>query len=122
MVKLDPNEFNALNHGDFWSNNMMFSHDSFGKIKEIYLVDFQLPKFGSVAQDLYYFLLSSTKFEDKLTKFDYYIKFYHENLVQNLQLLSYPKTVPSLRDLHLSLFKNGLWGKYNTGSHTNTPT
>lgn len=100
----------------------MFSHDSFGKIKEIYLVDFQLPKFGSVAQDLYYFLLSSTKFEDKLTKFDYYIKFYHENLVQNLQLLSYPKTVPSLRDLHLSLFKNGLWGKYNTGSHTNTPT
>ncbi|KAH8417171.1 hypothetical protein KR222_005488, partial [Zaprionus bogoriensis] len=110
MAKLDPSEFNALNHGDFWSNNMMFSHDSFGKIKEIYLVDFQLPKFGSVSQDLYYFLISSTKFEDKLTKFDYYIKFYHENLVQNLRLLNYPKTVPTLADIHLSLFKNGLWG------------
>ncbi|KAH8359885.1 hypothetical protein KR093_009299, partial [Drosophila rubida] len=110
MVKIDPNEFNALNHGDFWSNNMMYSHDSFGKIKEIYLVDFQLPKFGSIAQDLYYFLLSSTKFEDKLTKFDYYIKFYHESLVEHLKLLKYSKVIPSLRDIHLSLFKNGLWG------------
>ncbi|KAH8399662.1 hypothetical protein KR215_011410 [Drosophila sulfurigaster] len=110
MVKIDPNEFNALNHGDFWSNNMMYSHDSFGKIKEIYLVDFQLPKFGSIAQDLYYFLLSSTKFEDKLTKFDYYIKFYHESLVEHLKLLKYSKAIPSLRDIHLSLFKNGLWG------------
>lgn len=89
---------------------MMYSHDSFGKIKEIYLVDFQLPKYGTVAQDLYYFLLSSTKFEDKLTKFDYYIKFYHENLAQHLKLLKYPKAIPTLRDIHLSLFKNGLWG------------
>ncbi|XP_034488583.1 uncharacterized protein LOC117792520 [Drosophila innubila] len=110
LVKVDPNEFNVLNHGDFWSNNMMYSHDSFGKIKEIYLVDFQLPKYGTVAQDLYYFLLSSTKFEDKLTKFDYYIKFYHENLTQHLKLLKYPKTIPTLRDIHLSLFKHGLWG------------
>ncbi|KAM8704327.1 hypothetical protein ACLKA7_008867 [Drosophila subpalustris] len=110
LVKVNPNEFNALNHGDFWSNNMMYSHDSFGKIREIYLVDFQLPRYGTVAQDLYYFLLSSTKFEDKLTKFDYYIKFYHENLTQHLKLLKYPKAIPTLRDIHLSLFKHGLWG------------
>lgn len=90
----------------------MFSHDSFGKIKETCLVDFQLPKFGSVAQDLYYFLLSSTKFEDKLTKFDYYIKFYHESLSENLKLLKYPKVLPRLSDLHISLFKHGLWGLY----------
>lgn len=116
MDKSDPNEFNALNHGDFWCNNMMFSHDAFGNIKEIHLIDFQTPTFGSVAQDLYYCLLTSTKFDDKLTKFDYYIKFYHANLVQNLKLLSYPKTLPSLRDLHLSLFKKGLWGVYNFDS------
>lgn len=90
----------------------MYSHDSFGKIKETYLIDFQLPKFGTVAQDLYYFLLSSTKFEDKLTKFDYYVKFYHENLLENLKLLKYPKALPTLCDLHISLFKHGLWGLY----------
>nr|XP_017018468.1 uncharacterized protein LOC108072003 isoform X2 [Drosophila kikkawai] len=90
MAKVDPTEFNVLNHGDSWSNNIMFQYDAFGKIKEVYMVDYQLPKYGTVAQDLQYFLLSSTKFEDKLSKFDYYIK--------------------SLRDIHLSLFKHGSFG------------
>jgi len=61
MATIDASDFNVLNHGDFWSNNMMFSHDSFGNIKDIYMVDFQIPKYGSVAQDLYYFLMTSTK-------------------------------------------------------------
>ncbi|EDV93520.1 uncharacterized protein LOC122322511 [Drosophila grimshawi] len=110
MTKIDPNDFNVLNHGDFWSNNMMYSHDSFGKINEIRLVDFQIPKFGTVAQDLYYFLLSSTKLEDKLTKFDYYIKMYHECLLENLKILNYSKHVPTLREIHSTLFKYGFWG------------
>lgn len=91
---------------------MMFSHDSFGKIKDICLVDFQLPKWGCVAQDLYYFLISSTKLEDKLTKFDHYIKFYHDNLLENLKTLKYSKDVPTLRDLHITLFKYGFWGEH----------
>ncbi|EDW66718.1 uncharacterized protein [Drosophila virilis] len=110
MAKVDHNNFNVLNHGDFWSNNMMFSHDAFGQIKDICLVDFQIPKWGVVAQDLYYFLLSSTKLEDKLTKFDHYIKFYHDSLVENLKTLKYPKTPPTLRELHMTLYKYGFWG------------
>ncbi|XP_060648425.1 uncharacterized protein LOC132786055 [Drosophila nasuta] len=110
LAKPDTNGLNVLNHGDFWSNNMMFSHDSFDKIKETYLVDFQMPKYGSVSQDLYYFLISSTKFEDKLSKFDYYIKFYHDNLVENLKILKYSKPLPTLREIHMTLFKHGFWG------------
>ncbi|XP_039494189.1 uncharacterized protein LOC120453510 [Drosophila santomea] len=110
LAKVDPTEFNVLNHGDFWSNNVMFQYDAFGKIKEVYLVDYQLPKYGTVAQDLLYFLLSSTKLEDKLAKFDYYIKFYHDNLVEHLKILKYSKPIPSLRDIHLALFKFGHFG------------
>ncbi|KAH8359882.1 hypothetical protein KR093_009298 [Drosophila rubida] len=110
FAKPDTSGFNVLNHGDFWSNNMMFLHDSFGKIKETYMVDFQMLKYGTVAQDLYYFLISSTKLEDKLSKFDYYIKFYHDNLVENLKLLKYSKPVPTLRDIHIVLFRYGFWG------------
>ncbi|XP_062125235.1 uncharacterized protein LOC133838226 [Drosophila sulfurigaster albostrigata] len=110
MSKPDPTEFNALNHGDLWSNNMMFSHDSFGNIKETYFVDFQLPKYGSVAQDLYYFLMSSTKFEDKVSKFDHYINFYHQHLVENLKLLKFTKHVPTLSEFHISLLKYGFFG------------
>ncbi|XP_043654557.1 uncharacterized protein LOC122620935 [Drosophila teissieri] len=110
LAKVEPTEFNVLNHGDSWSNNIMFQYDAFGKIKEVYLVDYQLPKYGTVAQDLLYFLLSSTKLEDKLAKFDYYIKFYHDNLVEHLKILKYSKPIPSLRDIHLALFKFGYFG------------
>ncbi|KAH8330906.1 hypothetical protein KR067_008721, partial [Drosophila pandora] len=108
--KADPTEFNVLNHGDSWSNNIMFQYDAFGKIKEVYLVDYQIPKYGTVAQDLLYFLISSTKLEDKLSKFDYYIKVYHDYLVEHLKLLKYSKPIPTLRDIHLALFKYGFFG------------
>uniref|UniRef100_A0A6P4EQP0 Uncharacterized protein LOC108045619 n=1 Tax=Drosophila rhopaloa TaxID=1041015 RepID=A0A6P4EQP0_DRORH len=110
IAKVDPSEFNVLNHGDSWSNNVMFQYDAFGKIKEVYLVDYQIPKYGTVAHDLLYFLISSTKLEDKLSKFDYYIKVYHENLVEHLKILKYSKPIPSLRDIHLALFKYGFFG------------
>ncbi|KAH8358022.1 hypothetical protein KR200_010706 [Drosophila serrata] len=112
MAKVDPTEFNVLNHGDSWANNIMFQYDAFGKIKEVYMVDYQLPKYGTVAQDLQYFLLSSTKFEDKLSKFEYYIKTYHSYLVEHLKILKYSKPIPSLRDIHLSLLKHGSFGKH----------
>ncbi|KAH8283786.1 hypothetical protein KR054_001376, partial [Drosophila jambulina] len=110
LAKVDPNEFNVLNHGDSWSNNIMFQYDDLGNIKEVYMVDYQIPKYGTVAQDLYYFLLSSTKLEDKLSKFDYYIKVYHDCLVEHLKILKYSKPIPSLRDIHMTLFKYGFLG------------
>lgn len=111
MAEVDTNFLNVLNHGDFWSNNMMFSYDCFGKIKDLMLVDFQVPKWGSVAQDLIYFLISSTKFDDKLTKFDRNIKFYYDNLVENLNILKYSRSMPLLRELHITIYKYGFWGE-----------
>ncbi|XP_065354514.1 uncharacterized protein LOC135948985 [Calliphora vicina] len=109
-AKPNPNEFNVLNHGDCWSNNVMFQYDAFGKIKETYLIDFQMSKYGSPAQDLFYFLLSSTKYEIKIKQFDYFIKFYHDQLVENLKLLNYTKKIPSLTELHTMMYKYGIWG------------
>ena len=91
----------------------MFQYDAFGKIKETYLVDYQIPKYGTPAQDLYYFLLSSTKLDIKINEFDYFIKFYHDHLVQHLKLLKYPKNIPSLSDMHAMLLKYGILG-YST--------
>lgn len=113
VIEEEKREFCVLNHGDCWANNVMFQHDAFGNIRETYLVDFQTPRYGSPAQDLYYFLLSSTKYELKVKQFDYFIKFYHDCLVENLKLLNYSKKVPTLKDLHISLYKFGAWGKHN---------
>lgn len=107
---IDWTKFNVLNHGDCWTNNIMFQHDEHGHVKETYFVDFQLTKYGSPSQDLLYFLMSSPKLEIKLDQFDYFVRYYHENLKASLELLKYPNEIPSLRDLHIELLSNGLWG------------
>ncbi|KAH8247817.1 hypothetical protein KR038_010471, partial [Drosophila bunnanda] len=103
-------EFRVLNHGDAWSNNFMFQYDeTTGKLSEIYFVDLQMSRFSSPAQDLLYFILSSTQLDIKISKFDYFIKYYHDKLTENLKLLKYPKELPSLRSLHQSILRYGDW-------------
>lgn len=104
-------EFSVLNHGDAWCNNFMFQYDEAGHLKETYFVDLQMCRYSSPAQDLLYFILSSTDIEFKIAKFDYLVKFYHEKLTENLQLLKYPKQLPSLRSLHQSIFNHADWSK-----------
>ncbi|XP_017487120.1 PREDICTED: uncharacterized protein LOC108375500 isoform X1 [Rhagoletis zephyria] len=106
----DPSEFNVLNHGDCWSNNVMFKYDSEGKLENTLLIDYQMINYGSPAKDLHYFLTSSTSYDVKVKQFDYFIKFYHDNLVKNLKLLKYPKKLPTLKEIHIAMIKNGMWG------------
>ncbi|XP_016950795.1 uncharacterized protein LOC108025049 [Drosophila biarmipes] len=102
-------EFRVLNHGDAWCNNFMFQHDGRGQLLETYFVDLQMSRFSSPAQDLLYFILSSTQLDIKIAKFDYLIRYYHEKLSENLRLLKYPKPLPSLRSLHQSIFTHADW-------------
>lgn len=116
-LDLDPNEFNVLNHGDFWANNIMFKHDDAGKIKETYFVDFQCGRYGSPVNDLYTLLLSSTSLDVKLKHFDYFIKYYHDNLVECLKLLKYSKKLPTLKEIHIALLKYGGFGLFIATGH-----
>lgn len=109
----DPNEFKVLNHGDFWCNNIMFRYnENDGSLEETYFVDLQMPRYGTVAQDLLYFILSSTQLDLKVACFDELIHYYHVHLIKHLQLLDYQKPMPLLRDIHQSIIKKGVWGKY----------
>ncbi|XP_073842682.1 uncharacterized protein [Musca autumnalis] len=108
----DFNKFNVLNHGDCWLNNIMFQYTDEGEISNTYFVDFQLMCYGSPAYDLYYFILSSTQYELKIEKFDYFVRFYHENLKSCLEQLKYPKAIPSLKDLHVDLLEHGPFAAY----------
>ncbi|KAL5274238.1 hypothetical protein ACFFRR_000788 [Megaselia abdita] len=111
-ARIKDEDFNVLNHGDSWCNNFMFSYSDQGERKDTLLVDFQLVKYGSPAHDLLYFLLSSVQNDIRLTKFDYFIKFYHDELSRNLTILNYPKKIPSLSDIHMSILKNRGWASH----------
>lgn len=107
----DYTEFNVLNHGDFWLNNVMFQHSSEGKLQDIYFIDFQLCKYGSPSLDLYMFLLTGTQLDIKIKYFEYFVKIYYDHLVKNLKILKCIGKTPSLKELHMDLLKYGYIGK-----------
>jgi hypothetical protein len=103
-LDFDENSVNVLCHGDSWSNNFLFLYEN-DKLKNLKVVDYQLPVYGTFTQDIFYFMMTSWHQDVKIKKFDYFIKFYHDNLVENLTLLKYEKKIPSLDDLHKEIDK-----------------
>ncbi|XP_017083897.1 uncharacterized protein LOC108116478 [Drosophila eugracilis] len=108
-AKINEQEFNVLNHGDAWINNIMFQYDSEGHVKETFLLDHQVTKYGSPAQDLYYFIMSSTHLDIKVDQFDYLIRWYHQNLNEHAKLLKYNGFIPSLKELQAILLKHPIF-------------
>ncbi|XP_020811176.1 uncharacterized protein LOC110186367 [Drosophila serrata] len=108
--KNDPLELSVLNHGDFWCNNFMFKYtDASSEVEDVCFVDFQLPKYGTPAQDLMCLLMTSPKFSIKLKKFDHFIEYYHHQLVEHLGLLSYNRNAPTLAQFQAHLHRYSLW-------------
>ncbi|XP_065721964.1 uncharacterized protein CHKov2 isoform X2 [Drosophila suzukii] len=107
--KNDPMELSVLNHGDFWCNNFMFKYKDDSEVEDVCFVDFQLPKFGTPAQDLFCMLMTSPKFSIKLDKFDHFIEYYHQQLVEHLSLLNYNRNAPTLAQFHTHLYRYSLW-------------
>ncbi|XP_017008132.3 uncharacterized protein [Drosophila takahashii] len=108
--QVDETEFNVLNHGDCWSNNIMFNYKDNGEIDRTIFVDLQIGKWGTPAQDLWYLITTSASLDIKVKEFDHFIQIYHERLAECLKLLNYSKSIPTLRDLHIMMLKYGFWG------------
>uniref|UniRef100_A0A6P4EZK5 Uncharacterized protein LOC108045700 n=1 Tax=Drosophila rhopaloa TaxID=1041015 RepID=A0A6P4EZK5_DRORH len=101
-------QFNVLNHCDCWVNNVMFKFDDAGHVEDTALLDYQLVKYGSPANDLYYGILSSAEKEIKLSQFDNMVQYYFYHLLDNLKILNCQGTLPQLQDIRDDLKKNGL--------------
>ncbi|KAH8330904.1 hypothetical protein KR067_008718 [Drosophila pandora] len=101
-------QFNVLNHGDCWVNNAMFRFDDVGNVEDTALLDYQMVKYGSPSNDLYYTILSSAERDIRLAKFDNMVQYYFYHLLGNLKLLNYQSPPPKLEDIQDGLSKNGL--------------
>ncbi|XP_023178807.2 uncharacterized protein LOC111604818 [Drosophila hydei] len=106
--RVKKSEFNVLNHGDFWCNNFLFKLNG-GNIQDICFVDFQVPKYGTPAQDLFSLLMTTPNIQIKLKKFDDFIEFYFDELIAHLKLFKYANKLPTLTELHKNLRSYSLW-------------
>ncbi|PSN47050.1 hypothetical protein C0J52_09364 [Blattella germanica] len=87
-------EFNVLNHGDVWTNNMLFRGGSAG----IRFVDFQLAAYTSPILDITYFLNTSPNE-------------YYDTLTHILKTLGYKKEIPTFTDIEYQV-KHSLYGLF----------
>ncbi|XP_075145784.1 uncharacterized protein LOC142220492 [Haematobia irritans] len=108
----NPNQFNVLNHGDFWCNNIMYQHDEHKQIKDAYMIDYQMMRYASPGEDLIYFMVTSTQLDLKVTRFDELIKYYHDNLIEHLKLLKYSKPLPTLGEIHKGIYEAKAYGTF----------
>lgn len=113
-LDVDPEDFNTLTHGDLWSSNLLYKYYPDGNIDSAILLDYQLCKYGSPAQDLLFLITISAAKDIRIKKFDMFVRVYWERLTVCLQLVKYQQQLPSLRDLHKSMLKknNTFYGKW----------
>ncbi|KAK9512733.1 hypothetical protein O3M35_001096 [Rhynocoris fuscipes] len=101
MVKLEKSRFNVINHGDCWTNNIMFKHridNSGNKIPiAIRLIDLQMGHCNSFAWDLTYFFYNSIRPDIRRSRYFDLLSIYHKTLKEFLGIYSYPMDeIPTL--------------------------
>uniref|UniRef100_A0A8W7PPC6 CHK kinase-like domain-containing protein n=1 Tax=Anopheles coluzzii TaxID=1518534 RepID=A0A8W7PPC6_ANOCL len=100
-------DFNVLNHGDLWVNNVMLKTEPSGKPTDAILVDYATGFFGSPAIDLSYLLFTSASNDVTVEDFDLLLQHYHGELVDTLTKLKYAKRVPTLLDIQVEMLRKG---------------
>lgn len=86
MVKISSKKkhIKVLNHGDLWTNNIMFKHDEFGKVVDVKLIDLQLCKYATPGVDIQTFLVSSARVEVRENGYSDLINVYRETFNSTL--------------------------------------
>lgn len=69
-------------------------------------IDFQLSYWNRPEGDLFYFLTSSVVSEVLVDRFDYFLQFYHEKLIEAMKKLKVKGAGPSLKAFQMQLLKN----------------
>ncbi|KAG6558436.1 EcKinase 11 [Microplitis demolitor] len=94
--KLRENEFNVINHGDFWVNNMLFKYDDNHNVVDQIFIDFQFCHYGTPALDLLHFLNTSASEKVLIHHKHSLIEEYVKTLSTTMKIIGCQTCPPSL--------------------------
>ncbi|XP_033208102.1 uncharacterized protein LOC117167347 isoform X3 [Belonocnema kinseyi] len=77
----------VLNHGDYWSNNILFSYNDDEQPENLFFLDFQGHRYASPALDISYMLFNCCTPEMRIKHYDELLYQYHNSLAQCLNEL-----------------------------------
>lgn len=106
LVDPGKGKYDLITHGDCWNNNVMFRHDSQGKVTDVKLLDFQMSRHVSPAIDFHYFVYSSPKSSVIDENYDDLVNAYHSTFVDTLTDKNVRKD--TIDELGIEWFENEL--------------
>ncbi|KAF5297569.1 hypothetical protein FQR65_LT10000 [Abscondita terminalis] len=101
---------NVLNHGDCWTNNLMFSYNQDGSVKDVVLLDLQLCFYSSPVIDLHFFWATSPNRDVLTNHFNDITDYYYKQFVANLQKFGIEENVPSKLELLTDFKEKAIYG------------
>ncbi|XP_033219713.1 uncharacterized protein LOC117174591 [Belonocnema kinseyi] len=105
----DADEFCVLNHGDFWTSNVMFKCNEKGNPCDALIVDFQLIHYTSPAIDLQHFLAMCPEFDVRGDKDDYFLENYRTILKSTMKKIGCKTNPPTMEQLKKAIRKRGAY-------------
>ncbi|XP_064548506.1 uncharacterized protein LOC135435398 [Drosophila montana] len=99
--------FNVILNGACWPNNLLGQFDAFGQLKDVIFHDFAGASYGPAIRDLLQLILTASA--AKTEQFDACLRYYTDELTENLKLLKFKGKLPSLTDFQLDVINYGHW-------------
>ncbi|KAF6200774.1 hypothetical protein GE061_005219 [Apolygus lucorum] len=93
-------KFEAYNHGDLWSSNMMWKFTEYGDVPvSVKFIDWQFAHINSFIIDIVFFLFTSIVPTLRRNNLNLLLETYQEALEKNLKFFKWEGYIPSLQDV-----------------------
>ncbi|XP_055857104.1 uncharacterized protein LOC129919983 [Episyrphus balteatus] len=99
----------VLCHGDFHRKNMMFKHNSSGKVEDLLLLDFQICYYGPAVLDVLYGMYMLVDDNMRTNCYDELIHYYSSNFIETLKKLKFQGEIPKISDFFIEILQHRHW-------------